>query len=254
MLRPLILFVFPVILLLNSCTSRSLDLNDNLKSVKLRYKQTEVSGEYIVNTKSGFGKDKEYIRKNELVSPQNTNEIFEKTIVITKKKQISKDVYFLVPYKYESTYFLNKEPYTVSGLVDLKNRKVIYSLNSPEFKWLGQKEYMIPKEVKVMCFYSTLIECGKVSGFIRKSIEKKNGDMTFHVLWESYPYFQEQYLNMPKEIISLAELSFDGSTEKGDYRFLLSVGGQSQVYLLNKRLELVGHYWTAQGLSKELIK
>ncbi len=251
MLRPLgVLFLF----LIASCSVLNEDLNDQLTASTNQYKQLEVSGEYLVDTMSGFNKNHEYVRKTQIISPVNRSKVYERTIVISKRKKISNDLFFLVPIKYESTFYLNNDVYTVSGQVDLKRRKILYNLNSPEYKWLGQREYDVPQGVKAICFYSSIIECAKVSGFIKKAIEKKNGDMNFHILWESFPYFQEQYLNIPKEILSEARLSFDEFDKKGNYRFLLAAGGQEQVYILNKNLDVVGHYWASQGLSKELVK
>ncbi len=252
MVRPLgfiILFIF----ILSSCSLNRVNHSTSLEAREVTYKQLEVSGEYITESISGFGKNKEFIKKQKIVSSQNRSKVFEKNIVISKRKAINSQVTFLVPYKYEATYYLNNDIYTVTGELDLKKKEIVYNLNSPEYKWLGQKSYQIQDNVKAICFYATIIECGIVSGFISKAIERKNGDMNFHVLWESYPYFQEQYLNMPKEILSQAVLSYDQLDKKGNYRFLLSVGGQSIVYILNKKLDIIGHYWTAQGLSKERI-
>ena len=254
MLRPLGYITITVFLAVSCSNLRTSQFNAELKSQKLRFKLTDVSGSYVLNSSTGFGKDREYIKKERLVSAKSKNEVFEKTIIISKKRKFNKDVQFLAPLKYESSYYLQKDLYTVSGRIDYSKREIIYNLNSPEFKWLGQKRFMIPKQVKALCFYGNIIGCAKVSGFISKSIEMKNGDMNFHILWESFPYFQEQFLNLPKEIIAFAVLAYDGVDKKGNFRFLLTTGGQSQVYLLNKKLDMVGHFWTAQGLSKERIK
>ncbi|WP_419172830.1 hypothetical protein [Halobacteriovorax sp.] len=239
---------------ITSCSLMSLEKSVELKPAEIRFKQVEVSGEYLVKTRTGFGKNNSFIKKIEVVSMHNENNAFEKTITISKKREIMPKVEFLAPFEYESTYYLNKDTYTVRGKVDWRRREIVYNLNSPEYKWLGQKRYKFTDDIKALCFYSNLIECAKISGFISKAIEKRNGDMSFHVLWESYPYFQEQYINMPKEIVSKAVLTFDSFDKKGNYRFLLSVGGQSIVYTLNKNLNLVGHYWAAQGLTKEIIE
>lgn len=248
------LLVLVNLFILTSCSLMSPDKTVKLKSNEVRFKQVEVSGEYLIKSKTGFGKKNSYIKKIEVVSIQNEKNTFERTITISKNLEVLPKVKFLTPFEYESTYYLNKDIYTVRGKLDWRKKEIIYSLNSPEYKWLGQKSYKLTDDVKALCFYSNVIECANSSGFIKQAIEKKNGDMSFHILWESYPYFQEQYINMPKEIVSRAVLTFDSFDKRGNYRFLLSVGGQSIVYTLNKNFDLVGHYWAAQGVTKEIIE
>ena len=129
-------------------------------------------------------------------------------------------------------------------------------LKSPEKQWNGRRKIPFPNGTGAYCFYSQVIDCANISNFIKKSSEKETGKMNFHIIWDGYPYFQEQFDNLPSEIFSAASLEYDGRNKMGQRRYTLNVAGQAIFYFIDSKNRLVKQYWVAQGLSmeKEVIK
>lgn len=118
------LLVLVNLFILTSCSLMNSDKTVKLKSNEVRFKQVEVSGEYLIKSKTGFGKKNSYIKKIEVVSIHNEKNTFERTITISKNLEVLPKVKFLTPFEYESTYYLNKDIYTVRGKLDWRKKKL----------------------------------------------------------------------------------------------------------------------------------
>src|SRR5690606_29149995 len=107
----------------------------------------------------------------------------------------------------------------------------------------------LPDAGSIYCYFSQIIECAHTSSFISKAIINGSGQMNFYIVWEGYPYFQQQYIGLQEELISSAQLSYDGENERGLRRFSLSIGNQIIFYHLDKGQNIQAIFWPSQGLS-----
>lgn len=220
-----------------------------LKSDKSFFIQTEEAGTYEVIKESGFDKDERFVTKTSVAPVDNKNNFVEKSVTISKKLKLSSEVEFLVPHKSESIYVLDGKKYKSVLEFDYKKNIISIDMNTPEEHWNGHKTFSIPKNSGAICFYATVIECGVISTFIAKAIENNGGEMSFMLVWEGYPFFQEQFLNIPSVPITDATLSFDGKNNNL-YRFILTAAGQSQFYMVKDDGSIENHIWSSQAYSR----
>lgn len=73
--------------------------------------------------------------------------------------------------------------------------------------------------------------------------------MNFHLIWDGYPFIQEQFLNLANNPFESAVLKYDGATRDGLKRFSLNVGANVIIYFVNNDLQLNKVFWVSQGLS-----
>lgn len=237
-----------ILTLVTSCSNFS-EEKLVLKSEKNFYIQTEEAGTYEVIKESGFNKDDNFITKTSVASVENKSNFVEKTVTISKKTKLASGVDFLVPLKSEAIYVLDGKKYRSILDFDFKKDIISINMNTPEEHWNGHKTFSIPKNSGAICFYATVIECGIISTFIAKAIDNNGGEMSFMLVWEGYPFFQEQFLNVPSVPITDATLTFDGKNQNL-YRFILTVAGQSQFYMVNKDGTVENHIWSSQAYSR----
>jgi hypothetical protein len=122
-------------------------------------------------------------------------------------------------------------------------------MTSPEAQWNGLKQYKFPSSKILPCFFSQVIECAKISGFIKKATDKKTGVMNFLVIWEGFPYLNETFSDFPSELFSSAQLEYDGKTKEKERRFNLRVAGQSIFYVINDKDIMTKMFWVSQGIT-----
>lgn len=214
---------------------------------------TDKSGKFSVLRESGFGnKGKEYIvKKRVFLYGGDRSKILEQSIVISSPGTLKGETTILRPKISQYTVWFENKKYFSELKLNLKEKTLDISLKSPEKQWNGNKKVPFPKGTGVFCFYSQIIECANISKFIKMSSEKETGKMNFHVIWDGYPYFQEQFDNLPSNVFSEAILEFDGRNKMGQRRFTLNVAGQSIFYFIDSKNRLIKQFWVAQGLSME---
>ena len=122
-------------------------------------------------------------------------------------------------------------------------------MTSPEKQWNGTRQVKFPSSTIVPCFFSQVIDCAKVAGFINKASDKKSGTMNLLIIWEGYPYLNETFSDFPSELFSEGVLEYDGKTTESERRFNLRVAGQSIFYVLNDKSEMSKMFWVSQGIS-----
>ena len=143
----------------------------------------------------------------------------------------------------------SKDRYTTTMKVNLKKKSMDIVLKSPEKQWNGKETIPFPKGTGVFCFYSQLIDCVKFTGFINMAIKKDVGKMNFHIIWDGYPYIQEQFVGLKKTVFSRAIFEYEGVGKDGEIQFSLKVENQSMFYFLDKNLKVVKQFWASQGYS-----
>mgnify|MGYP000005426757 CR=1 FL=1 len=243
--------LIPVILiLLSSCSvfkSKKLSLSND----SAEFTQKEEQGEFITLRESGFNKAKEFIVKSSTKSDEEKSLSIEKGITFSKVHTIGKRISGLIPVRSEVIYYLNGQKYLSQFSYNIEDRSILVRMESPEGQWNGEKSFSLPKGNGNICYYSTVIECAIKTGFAKKSIRNGGGKMNFFLIWEGYPYFHEQFINVPGRPFSKASLTYDGTNKYGEHRFTLDAGGQNQFYFVDKSFKIKKHIWASQGFTRE---
>jgi hypothetical protein len=81
-----------------------------------------------------------------------------------------------------------------------------------------------------------------------QALEHKKQTYDFYVVWDNYPYVQEQLNNVGQSLFSHATLKYDGEP-KGRFRYIIDVDEQVILYLFTKDFELAGQSWISQGVT-----
>ena len=247
-----------VFLLLSSCAYiRKVKSKKGSDKIKTNFQDefvlSDKSGKFSVLRESGYGKKgKDYIVKKRVFHyGSDKSKILEQSVAISNPGSLKGETIILRPKISQYTVWFEKKKYFSEIKLNLKERTLDISLKSPEKQWNGEKKIPFPKGTGAYCFYTQIIECATVSKFIKISSEKETGKMNFHIIWDGYPYFQEQFDNLPSTVFSEAILEFDGRNKMGHRRYTLTVAGQSIFYFIDSKSRLIKQYWVAQGLSME---
>jgi len=219
-----------------------------LSSSKDKFILTDKAGKFSLVRESGFGSNKRtLVVKQEIFQDINEKNILEQNLIISVPGFIRGKIRTLRPKKSLYNVWFEGKKYSTEMDINLKNKSLSISMKSPEKQWNGQREIPFPENTGPFCFFGQFVECLRTIGFLDKL---ENGrKKKIYIIWESYPYIQEQYLNLPNEVFSSAEVIYDGKNEQGENRITLEVGGQVIFYLLGKNGELNKIFWVVQGLS-----
>ena len=227
------------------------------KRLKNAYALEENSGKFYLIRERGVRKSSnEFVVKREVYpEDRNKSKILEKSISISKIGNLKKTVKILRPHQSQYVVWFDGKKYSNEIKLNTTTRKLELKLDSPEKQWQGKREFDLPNTNAVYCFFNQVIECAQVTGFISKAYEKGFGKMNFYVIWNGFPYFHEQYLNLEQSIFSKAVLEYDGQDKKtGELKFSLNTSGQAIFYILNDSFKLKKKFWISQGLSMLMVK
>ena len=247
----------PLLFAVLSTSSCSLLISDkkdppshSISPYKAEYAMSDKSGTYIVKRESGLSSQKKSFVVKESILPRggDPNKVLEKVVAISKLGQIDKLPLFRPEAAQYSVWFDGKK-YFSETKIDEEKKVMRVKLVSSEKQWSGTRTFPFPQGTGVFCYFLQVIECAGHTGFIKEAIRRKKGQMTFHVIWEGYPYIQEQYLNIPDELFSEARLSYDEGGLDGDHRFSLDIAGQTIFYFVDKAGHMTRKLWISQGYS-----
>lgn len=223
-----------------------------MSPVKSDYEFRDKSGSYHLKRESGpIAKDRKLFAVKQVLtgkSSEGRQEVMERSVVVTRAGKM-KGRFVWRPEKSEYVVWFDGQEYSTKTYINEKIRGLKVVIENPDVNNNKSIDYPFPDGTGVFCYFSQVIECASSIGFIAQAIGVGNGQMNFHIIWEGYPYFQQQYVGIPEEIVSTATLSYDGESEQGIRRFSLSIANQVIFYQLNKMNELHAIFWPAQGLS-----
>lgn len=238
-----------LLIFITACANTSVDpktVKKELVHKEQKYSYSDKSGQFLFRQASGFNKkDHSFFTKQslEMINKSQENAL-EQSIAFSTLGAVKKKRMILRPKNSEYNVWFEGKKYT-SRLKVIPHKKLIeQTLESPEPKWNGVKQYKFPNTKMATCFFSQVVECAKVMGLLNQP--KKQ---SFYVLWEGYPYLNETFTDFPMELFSLAEFEYEGQAKKGEKRFNLQVAGQSIAYLLDKDNKLIKMFWISQGIS-----
>ncbi len=218
---------------------------------KTNFQLKDKAGVFQLNRESGPISKTKGIYAVKRTIKDGSNKILERSVVISKLGSLKGKLSVLRPEKSEYEVWFDAKEYSTKTQIDLKSKSLIVSLNSPEEQWRGTQSIPFPNNSPIFCYFSQIIECALATGFIHKAINNGSGAMNFQIIWEGYPYIQQQYIGLPDEVFSNAVLNFDGENANGLRRFSLNINSSNQIifYQLTKTDEIKAIYWPAQGLS-----
>lgn len=242
------IFLLALLVFFTSCSS--FFSKGSQKQGKTQYSYVDISGRYGLVRENKLIKRKLVSRVQISSSQGSTLKPLEKSIMVSQIGTIQdKDGRTLVvrPYASEFTVWLDGKRYHSKMRLNSKKKSMIVDLDSPESKWKGRSSVPFPKG-KQFCFFSQIPECLYHNNFLARSQNRQGEAFTFFVVWDAYPYLQEQYSGMGSHLFTPAFVKYDGEYKKL-LRFQVEVGGQTVLYHFSKSYDLVKMFWIAQGIS-----
>ena len=243
-----ILFSF----LLASCSSVEKNkLKKELVRGEESFNYADKNGQFVVKLSSGFNKNKNhFFTKRVLESANKTGDnVLEQSVVLSDIGSLNKKGTILRPKISQYNVWFEGKKYFTELKFDAQKKAIDIKLISPESQWNGTKIVKLPSTKALYCFFSQVIECAKTAGFLDKAIKNEAGTMNFYVIWEGYPYYNETLSNFPSEVLSKAQLEYDGKTKDVERRFNLKVNGQSIFYVVDQKEQMKKMFWVSEGIS-----
>lgn len=239
--------LFLLVLLSLSCATQQ---NTNPSNYQKDYSFKDLSGEFLLRVESGR-KDKEFFFKKKLSGISDGKE-YEKSIAISqlgKLKTRNGPINSLRPKISQMTVWFDKQEYFSQVKVLPRTRELEVKTRSPEKEWNGVKKYDFPNTKGLFCFFSQLVDCIRVTGFLHKSMEKASGRMNFTIIWDGYPFVNSQYKGLNEEPFTRAMFEYDSKSENL-VKYNLSFNNQIMFYHIDENKVLKKRFWVAEGLSQ----
>lgn len=240
--------IFLLLLVCQSCAS--LLPKGAPKEIKQRYSFIDGSGKYAITREHKLLKNKLISRTQISTNHGSALKPLEKSIMVSQLgtvKENDKRVQVMRPFASEFTVWLEGKRYSSKMQLDAKNKAMVVDLISPEERWKGKSSILIPKG-KQFCFFSQIPDCLYHNKFLSKAVDRKGESLHFYVVWDGYPYIQDQFTGVGSKLFAPAIIRFD-SSNKDIQKFLLEVEGQSIIYHFSKTFDFVRMFWIAQGIS-----
>jgi hypothetical protein len=220
--------------------------------VKATYNLNDNSGKFSMVRESAYkAATHEWIIKKKIYDPAiGESRPLETSVLISSVGTLKEKYKVLRPKISQYTVWFEGKEFFNEMKINIAKRAMDLTFRSPETQWNGTKQIPFPPANGPFCYFGQLAECMKIIGFTGRAIEKKSGKLHLNIIWEGYPYFQEQYSNIPNELFTPATLEYDGVLDsRHEHRFILDIGNQSLFLVLNRESELLKMFWVAQGLS-----
>lgn len=236
-------------LFLSSCSS--LLPTGSPKEGKKSFAYVDVSGRY------SFTREHKLVNKTKLITRTlisnnqgSAQKPLEKSIMVSQLgtvKDKGRRTLVMRPYASEFTVWLEGKKYSSKMRLDPQTKCIKVELTSPEAKWNGLSSVPVPRG-KQFCFFSQIPECLYHNLMLSRALERKGENFHFYVVWDSYPYVQDQFTGVGAKLFAPAVVKYEGE-HKSLYRYSVEVDGQSMLYHFSKSFDLVRMFWIAQGVS-----
>lgn len=220
------------------------------KQGKTTYSYVDVGGSFRFVRESKDIKKKLVTRGQLLDTKGSSSRVLEKSINVSQVGSIkSKDKRLLTvrPLASEFTVWLEGKKYTSRMKINTATKSMRVTLESPEAKWQGTSEIKFPQG-KYFCFFNQIPECLYHNYLLNQAVENEGRTFGFYVVWDSWPFIQDQLTRVGKNLFAPASLKFDGEI-KGQFRYIVEVEGQMVLYHFTKSFDLVKIAWIAQGIT-----
>jgi hypothetical protein len=223
-----------------SCSLPSTSLKNY--SGKSYFTFEDPSGVYTLKRELAETNKKIQLRQ-QLFKGQDEGNPLEKSITISEVGKV-KENKSIRPMISQFSIWFEKKKYFSQLKLNKKDRGMDLILKSPEKKWNKNKKIKFEKGI-VFCWLSQIPECLRRANYLSKDKELKR---RFKVIWESFPYYTEQYRNLTANVFSDAIISYDG-VFRDHLKFAVQVDNQLIIYHFSKKLEFKKMFWVSQGIS-----
>jgi hypothetical protein len=216
---------------------------------KETYSYSDVSGSFTFQREVKPIK-KKLVTRTQIMLPSGGAKVVEKAVTVSQIGTIRDGggrTLVVRPLASEFTVWLEGNRYSSRMELNPAKRSMRVSLSSPDPRWRGVTEVPFPRG-KHFCFYSQIPECLNHNRMLSRAVENKKKTFDFYVIWDNYPYVQEQLTNVGKTLFSSATVRYDGEL-KGRFRYIIDMGDQVLLYQFTKDFELAGFSWIAQGIT-----
>ncbi len=220
------------------------------KQGKKTFSYTDASGTYVYTRETRLLKNKLIARTQISSAVGSAQKILEKSVMVTELGSVKSSngrVLVSRPFASEFNVWLEGKRYDSKMRLDPRTKSLLVDLVSPEEKWKGRESYPVPKGT-LFCFFSQIPECLYHNLLLSRSVDRPEETFSFYVVWDSFPYIQEQFSGVGMKLFAPAVLKYEGE-QKSILRFTVDVSGQSVLYHLTKSFDLVRMLWVAQGIS-----
>lgn len=237
--------VYFLILIFISCSTNS------PRSAKVGvtvYSFTDISGTFKLVRENKIAENRLITRS--VISDSSSYRVLEKSIIVSQLGTVKTKngrVATLRPLGSEFTVWLEGKKYSSRMKLDTKTKSMLVNLESPEERWRGEREISFPKG-QFFCFYSQLSECLYQNNFLEASLREKKRKFNFFVVWDSWPFVQDQLTGIGQNLFARASLKFDSKNKSG-LRYIVEIDGQIVLYHFSKSYDLVKIAWVAQGIT-----
>lgn len=235
-------------LLLSSCAT-TLKFGAAPKEGLRTFKYVDASGTYAYTRETKLIKNR-LITRAQISAQAGGQKLLEKSVMVTQLGSVKgKSGRLLVsrPFASDFTVWLEAKRYDSKFRLETATKSMAVELTSPEEKWNGKSSVKVPKAT-LFCFFSQIPDCLYHNQLLTKAMERKGEDTPFYVVWDSYPYVQEQFSGVGTNLFAPAVVKYDGEL-KSIRRYVVEVNGQSVLYHFSKSFDLVRMLWIAQGVS-----
>jgi hypothetical protein len=197
-----------------------------------------------------FIKKKLVTRTQILVPSAGSDRVVEKSITVSQVGSVrdGKSRALIVrPLASEFTVWLEGQKYSSKMQLDTVRKSMRVTLDSPDPKWKGQSFIPFPRG-KQFCFFTQIPDCLYHNQILSRALEEKKQSFDFYVVWDNYPYVQDQLNNVGKNLFSHASVKYDGEP-KGRIRYIIEVEDQVLIYQFSRNFELKSYSWISQGIN-----
>lgn len=240
----LLLFLF----FISSCSSSM--FKGSPREGKTNYAYVDEGGTFKLVREFKNIKQKLVTRSQILDTKGSGSRILEKSIVVSQIgsiKQKGSRLLTVRPLASEFEVWLEGKKYSSRMKINSKNKTMRITLDSPEEKWQGTSEVKFPKG-KYFCFFNQIPECLYHNYLLTRATEQEPRKFDFFVVWDSYPYIQDQLTRVGKSLFAPASVKFDGVI-KNHFRYIVEIEGQVVLYQFTKSFDLVKIAWISQGIT-----
>ena len=241
-----------VSLFLSSCAffKANKSQEESSNGIQTFFDLVDSSGSFVLEREAGLQKkENSFVVKRRVFVADNPQKELEKSIAISETGHLKNKVKVFRPKVSQYSVWFEGKKFFTEMKVDVPGRSLLVKMESPEPQWNGEKRFPFPHGTGLFCFFSQVVECAKTTGFFALATKNDVGQLNFHIIWEGYPYFGEQYLNIPDEPITQAKLVYDGKNEDGERRFSLYFGEQVIFLLVDANENISKMFWVSQGFQ-----
>lgn len=216
------------------------------------YTFTDASGTYRMKRDVQLIKStNSFITKYQVIS--DDGKVLEQSVTIGEpgfvKMPDGKELKILRPKTSQYIVWLEKRKYTTKQSINLKTKSMDLVMTGREASGAQKKSVRFPKGNGVYCFFTQLAECVARTGFPHEAKENKAGSMNFYLIWDSYPYVQEQFSNIEDSLFTKVSFEYEQEYSNGDVAFNLKTKNHVIIYHLDNHMRFKKLFWVSQGLS-----